>query len=186
MRTVNCRINAKYRPHLAAIARIYVQSGGNAAATERAVRQISGCGSFKAEFLKRWLSKAEFAAEVREAEAGAEAMLQLRPEVRGPKRILWLKQIEDELRKRYDGQDEEAAKDKTLGVLLKVGQDLRDEEKHVEDLAQKAARRQTSALVRNMVQFVKVRHAAAFASVAPVLRDIFTNLDAIQSGKFDQ
>ena len=180
------RITEKYRPPLAQIARIYVESGGNFSRTEREGRKLPGCGSLKAEQVKRWLANAEFAALVTEAEDGNANAKRLRPAVRGPERIAWLIEVEKTLRIRHKDTEGEEGKDKALRALLAVGADIRQEEAHLETLQQRIAQRDFARFLKNLIAWIKVRHAASHATVFPILRGALQNLEAIQSGKFEE
>jgi hypothetical protein len=186
MKTANCRITEKYRAHLAEIAGLYVESAGNKAAAERAVRErVPDCGSFKQQFLPRWMENPEFAALVKEAEDGKANALRLRPTVRGPERIAWLLGVEKELKGRLEGVEDHDAKDKALRALLNVGAEIRAEELHFESLQGKIAQRDFARFVKNLVGYVKARHAAAHMTLFPVLRDVLNNIERVQSGKFE-
>lgn len=189
MKGANSRIKEKYLPHLAEIAEIYVRLRGNCEGTAREARRLPDCGSVKALTISRWRTNAEFAAFVREAEDGRANQLRLRPAVRGPERIAWLIEVERQLRARLENKagDErtESDQDKTLRAALLVGQEIRAEEDHYESMQKRVAARQFARFLKNLVEFVKRRHAAAHATVFPILRDALNHLDAIQSGQME-
>jgi hypothetical protein len=186
MKTQHSRITQKYRPFVAEIARLFVAAGGNKSETERQARKIAGCESFKAEMLTKWQRNPEFEACLREAEDGAANVKRARPSVRGPERIAWLIEVEKKLKSRHEAAEADTEKDKALNALLKVGQDIRDEERHYEEMQQKAARRSFARFMKNAVAFIKLKHPESHPTVFPVLRDVLTNIERIQTGNFDE
>jgi hypothetical protein len=107
----------------------------------------------------------------------------MRPSVRGPERIAWLIEVETELKKRLAAGINDTEKDKALRALLQVGQDIRDEERHFEEMQQKVSRRDFSRFVRNVIAFIKLRHAASYPTLFPVFRDVLANIETIQTNK---
>lgn len=181
----NRRINSRYHAHLPEIARLYVECAGNQAATERAVRErIAALPSFKASMLPSWLRNPEFAALVEEAQAGRDMQTTMRPTLRGKDRIAWLLTVDEALRKRHAGSEDEKAADTALAAILKVGADIRAEEQHLESLEQKRAQRDLKSFVSGMVRFIRERHAQQFGIIEPALRDVLQNLSGIMAGKW--
>ena len=177
------RITEKYRPHLAEIARLYIESGRNKSATERGVRKQLGLESFKADFLRSWERNAEFAALLKEAEDGQANAQRLRPSVRGPKRIAWLIEVEAALKTRHEDGTTDDAKDKALRALLNVGAEIRAEEAHYEAQQQARARRSFERFLRNVVAHLKDKQPELFPVVAEALADVAKHLDSIMDGK---
>jgi len=186
MKTANARITEKYRNHLAEIAAIFVAAGGNKSAAEREVRKLPDCGSFKQEFFARWLVNAEFGAAVKEAEDGRANSLRLRPSVRGPERIAWLLEVEKKLRERHAGLEDGETKEGVLRTAINVGKDIREEEKHFEELLQKASRREFAKFVKNLVSYIKAKHADSYSTLFPIFRDALANIEQVQSGKYTE
>ena len=187
------RITEKYRPHLAEIARLYIESGRNKSATERAARKQLGLESFKADCLRGWERNAEFAALMQvEAERQKQAD-KIVPEVRGLEKVAFYLDVESALKEQYEetrtgGKQGDPAPEKAatiLAVIHRNSAEIRAEEKHLEDIRSARARNDFGRFMRNMIAWVKVRHSKSHATVFPILRDVLNHLDQVVAGKFD-
>ena len=149
------RIAAKYKPYVAEIARLYVEADHNASATERVVRAKLGLEKFQSGYLVKWLQVPEFAAMVRAEEERQAAETVASPFVRGPKKVAWLAEVEQCMREAYDAADAEGGKQELLNAVHRVASEIRDEERFVEDLRVRRARRSFGRFLRNLLALAR-------------------------------
>lgn len=187
------RISAKYREHLADVAALFVKHHGNKAATARAVRKLPGCGGFRPDYLRVWVNDPEFAALVKTEEERQAQSAEIAPDVRGPEKLAWLVAVEQKLREQFEaartggrnGDPDEKLAREILSVIHKHGAEVRAEEKHLADQAESRAKREFKAFLRNVMRYVKAKHAKTHLVVYPVLEDALQHLDAIVAGRID-
>jgi len=174
------RISAKYRPHVDAIAEIFVDEAENQVRTANRVGLELGFKSFRADTLRRWLETEEFRAAVALAREIHADEKRVKPSVRGPEKIAWLLTVERRLKEAHDEAEGKDRKD-VLNAILKVGAEIRAEESHFEDMKTAKKRREFALFLRRLVQYVARSHESVYPVVGPVLKDALRNIKRIMA-----
>jgi len=177
------RFARKHQPHLPAIARLFVASGYNKSATARAARATLGLASFKADLLRQWLEKDEFRALVRQEEQRQAAEAVASPFVRGPKHVAWLLALREVLTEACDRAVSRAAKQQIFATVTRISDEIRAEERFIEDLRQRAARRDFGRFMLNVIKAAK-REGEALA-ISRYLRKVVDHLHRYMDGTID-
>ncbi|HUU68064.1 MAG TPA: hypothetical protein VM186_00955 [Planctomycetota bacterium] len=150
------RVGQQYRAHLEHIARIYVEC--NERPTEAAARvaaEIPLLKSCKSNYFGRWKGNTEWAVALRDAKASAAFDSEFKPTIRGRKFLQWAR----ETAKRLAGEHETAVSDEKRldiqcieGRIVKLNEAIRAEEKHQDELQDKAVRRDMRTFAKNFVE----------------------------------
>lgn len=177
------RVIAAYRPHLADIATLYLDSERCLETTARRVRDELDL-PLTSNTLRAWLARsAEFRSALEEAEIIAADAAKADPEVRSPKDVAWLQARQKELRDQYEGEDlDEKQRASIRKEMMAISAALRAEEKHIADLRDRAARREFSTFLRNFINYVKTRFGRQADVIVPVLRQALQSLSSIMKG----
>ena len=177
------RISLRYLPHLADIAAIFVECDRGKEPTARRCRNELGV-LLRAETLRQWAAGSpEFRAAVEDAEIIAANAAKAAPEVRAPKDIGWLQTKQAELQTRHD-EDELTDKER-LGLrkeIREIMSSIRQEERHIQDLRDRVARRNFGGFLRRLVEHIKANHARRADVVIPILRTCLRSIDTIMRG----
>jgi hypothetical protein len=175
-------VTAKYRPHLAAIAALYVEGGFNQAAAVARVQETLGL-PLKAATLKRWLSLPEFKALLRSAEEAHAGEQMASPYVRIPKRLRWLCRVEELYREQYDAATSKTVRLALLPIVHKLGDAIRDDERALEELRTKRARRSFRRFLAALAKLARAERAPL--PVLEFLRAQAKRIDPLMNGLVD-
>lgn len=177
------RLSARYLPHLADIAGLYVECGKNATATAGRVREEIGL-PLSVNTLAQWAKRSpEFLAALEDAEIVAANATKAQPELRAPRDIAWFQAKQQELRTAHD-EDDLSEKDRAAlrRELRDLSAAIRAEEKHCADLADRKAERDFARFLRGFVEWLKAHYPRQADVLAPVLRAAMRSLPSIVKG----
>ncbi len=183
MKKLPKRISDKYRAHVDDVARLLAEEARCYSRAARRCQTELGLAKVTERTLRRWLNVAEFRAAVEAYEDASADRKRTRPALRGPARIAWLTDVEENLRTGYDEAEADKERDRCLGHLLRVGAEIRQEETHYESLRQAQVRRSFARFLRNLVKWISRRHEKLFAVMEPVIRDALSNVQQIMKGE---
>lgn len=176
------RISDKYRPYLRDFAQIYVETGEVAAEAGRRVVDKLKLTSVRGETFRRWLEDPEFMAHVRTERERQANEARTEPAVRGPDKLAWLCAVDAKLRELHEGEENAKEKLIVLKAVHSNGAEIRAEERHYEDLKDRAARRDFAEFLRNFIRWLKRDYASAFKIMQPIIGKALKNLDQIVAG----
>ncbi|HRU07553.1 MAG TPA: hypothetical protein P5137_17455 [Candidatus Brocadiia bacterium] len=183
-KSLNCRVSAKYRGMLGDMAALFVEEGESVAPAARRIREELEATLDEAT-LARWAARcAEFKAAVAAARVDAANAKRSDPVVRGSRDIAWLQETLAALQKRHkEGGDPDGDRAKFLRQILEIEDEIRAQERHLADLADRAARRDFARFVRNLVEWAKVNHPRQADVIVSFLRAAMKSLGSIVAGK---
>jgi len=150
------RVGRQYRVHLEHIARIYVECNERPVeAASRVGAEIPLLKSCKSNYFSRWKGNTEWEVALREAKASAAFDSEFKPTIRGRKFLQWAR----EAAKRLAGEHETAVSEENRqeiqffeARIVKLNEAIRAEEKHQDDLQDRAVRRDMRAFAKNFVE----------------------------------
>lgn len=176
------RITKKYLPFIYDIAKIFVEEGKNRTSAEIRIRAELGLERFGANAFNRWREIPEFASALASAEETFANSETQRPELRGPARIAWLVKQETKLKDLLEGADlEKKEKLKVLDAVRAIGEDIRKEELHLEEIKNKRARKSFRRFLKNLRNFA-VERKKDTSAIIEFLKDGYSKIDKLMDG----
>lgn len=177
------RVAARLRPMLAEMARIYVAEGKRVTAAVERIRRELGQG-VTANTLSAWAAgSVEFDAHVREAEVAAAEAQKTQPCLRSPRDLTWLQAVQANLKDGLDGELTDKERDSKIKTILAVQQEIRAEERHIEELRERSARRSFGRFLRALIAWLRDRYPQQMPGLAEPLRDAAKHLDQVVTGR---
>jgi len=161
------RLNRAYRPHAEQIARIYLECGESALQTvERVHAEIPVLASMSPNAFFRWRGNTEWESALKAAKLDVAFENDFKPRVRGQKFLRWARDAAKRLAGEHEQivKDSENAPDRKLraaagfavgpieGRIVKLNEAIRAEEKHQDELQDKAVRRDMRTFAKNFVE----------------------------------
>lgn len=173
------RISTRYLVHLTDIASILVECSDNVEMTCRRAKEELGVSLIPAT-LSRWIERSpEFQSAAQSARVVAANRKQAQPEIRAPQSIADLQGLRQSMRDQYDDD----TSPKTLKLVLDLDAAIRAEERHIEDLRERAARRSFAGFLKKLMAYLRERFPEQMPALAMPLRDAAKNLDRVIAGR---
>jgi len=162
-------IGRGYQQHLEHLARIYVECAGNTAeAAERVRAEIPELATFRHNYFARWKNNAEWKAVLKAAQDDQAFESEFKPRVRGRGFLRWAREAAKRLAGEHEQIVNEAENDPDPnrriaasasvgpieGRIVKLNEAIRAEERHQDDLQDRAARRDMRTFARNLFELV--------------------------------
>lgn len=154
-------ISGKYVDHLEHIARIFLDCRENSfEAAKRVAEQIPGLKAIQANRFYRWVGNVQWEDALAKARDEVAFENEFRPQVRGRSFLRWARETLKGLKTQHEEAveaiaqgDKKAAEKQALEArIVKLNEAIRAEEKHQEDLADRAARRDMRTFARNAIE----------------------------------